>query len=197
MVTQFSDATRNAALDAIETTAGASPSLLIFSGAVPANCAAADPSGLLATITMPANWLADASSGSKGLAGTWQANASASGTPLSYRIKQGATCHIQGTCGVLTQIATNGVTAANSNVLNFAATTGITVGQRITGTGVLPDTYVLATTGTTVSMSRASTAGVSNGVSIAFQSDLTLDAASLTSGQQVTVTSFNILIGGA
>jgi len=51
---------RNACLDQIETTIGTGPLLKIFSGAVPVNCAAADPSGLLATITLPSDWMANA-----------------------------------------------------------------------------------------------------------------------------------------
>jgi hypothetical protein len=42
MAMQLSVAARNARLDAIETTAGASAVLKIFTGSPPANCAAAD-----------------------------------------------------------------------------------------------------------------------------------------------------------
>jgi hypothetical protein len=102
MAIQTSDTVANDGLNAIETTVGASPSLLIFSGAVPANCAAADPAGTLATLTLPSDWLAAAGSRAKALAGTWSGTASggAATAPASWRIKVGATCHMQGTAGV-------------------------------------------------------------------------------------------------
>lgn len=101
MALQESVSVRNAKLDQIESTIGTSALLKIFSGAVPANCAAADPSGLLCTITLPSDWMANASSGSKAKSGTWSASASGSGTALSWRIYDsgGAACHMQGTCG--------------------------------------------------------------------------------------------------
>lgn len=98
MAFQFSVAARNAALDAIETAAGTAPTLTIRTGAAPADCAAADSGTVLATMTLPSDWLAAAASGSKALSGTWQdTSADAAGTAAHFRIKQGATCHIQGT----------------------------------------------------------------------------------------------------
>ena len=95
---QFSTSARNAALDAIETTIGTAPTLEIRSGSVPANCAAADSGTVLATFTLPSDWLAAASNGSKTMSGTWQdLSADATGTAGHFRIKVGATCHIQGT----------------------------------------------------------------------------------------------------
>lgn len=98
MAFQFSVAARNAAIDAIETAIGTAPTLEIRSGSVPANCAAADSGTLLASMTLPSDWLAAASSGSKTLLGTWQdASADATGTAGHFRIKVSSTCHIQGT----------------------------------------------------------------------------------------------------
>lgn len=98
MAFQFSTSARNAALDAIETTIGTAPTLEIRSGSVPENCAAADSGTVLATFTLPSDWLAAASNGSKTLSGTWQdLSADATGTAGHFRIKVGATCHIQGT----------------------------------------------------------------------------------------------------
>ncbi|MFN3487476.1 MAG: hypothetical protein ACK44W_18570, partial [Planctomycetota bacterium] len=98
MAFQFSTAARNAALDAIETAIGASPTLELRTGAPPANCAAADAGTLLASMSLPADFLAAASGGSKALAGVWQdLAADAAGTVGHFRIKQGGTCHIQGT----------------------------------------------------------------------------------------------------
>lgn len=96
---QFSTAARNASLDAIETAIGASPILRIRTGAPPANCAAARNGTILATMTLPADFMAAASGGSKGLSGTWQdAAADAAGTAGHFEIMDatGTTCHIQG-----------------------------------------------------------------------------------------------------
>lgn len=97
MAFQFSTAARNGAADAIETAIGTAPTLEIRTGAAPANCAAADSGTVLATMTLPSDWLAGASSGAKALSGTWQdLTADAAGTAGHFRVKQGATCHIQG-----------------------------------------------------------------------------------------------------
>ena len=98
MAFQFSTAARNAALDAIETAAGTAPTLTIRTGSVPANCAAARSGTVLATLVLPSDWLAAASGGTKGIAGTWQdTSADAAGTAAHFSIDQGGTCHIQGT----------------------------------------------------------------------------------------------------
>jgi len=98
MPIQLSVTVRNARLDSIETTIGASPTLEIRSGAVPANCAAADAGTLLASMALPADFMAAASAGAKAILGTWQDSAAnATGTAGHFRIKQGATCHLQGT----------------------------------------------------------------------------------------------------
>lgn len=100
---QFSVSVRNARLDAIEVAIGTSPILEIRTGAPPASCAAADSGTVLATLTLPSDWMAAASSGSKAKSGTWQdLAADASGTAAHYRIKDssGTTCHNQGTVGL-------------------------------------------------------------------------------------------------
>ena len=100
MPLQFSAAVRNARLDAIETAISASAILKIRTGAAPANCAAADAGTVLATINLPADWMAAAASGSKAKSGTWQdAAADAAGTAAHFRIydSTGTTCHLQGT----------------------------------------------------------------------------------------------------
>jgi hypothetical protein len=97
MAFQFSVAARNAALDAIETAIGVSPTLQLRSGAAPADCGTADSGTLLASMALPSDFMAAASAGAKALAGTWQdTSADAAGTVGHFRIKQGATCHIQG-----------------------------------------------------------------------------------------------------
>ncbi|TDG33950.1 hypothetical protein E2C05_01535 [Paracraurococcus ruber] len=195
---QFSPAVRNAALDAMETAAGTAPTLEIRSGGPPANTAAADTGTVLATMTLPSDWLAAASAGSKALLGTWQdPSADATGTAGHFRIKQAGTTHFQGVCGQTVALTTSGATAAAGAVLTFASTTGAAVGMLVTGTGVPANTYVIALTSTTVTMSQASSAGVSSGASITFSPDLAIDNASIAAGQQVTATSFTLAAGGA
>jgi hypothetical protein len=99
MAIQLSTTVRNARLDTIESTISTSAILRIRTGAQPANCAAADSGTVLATLTLPSDWMAAASSGAKVKAGTWQdASADATGTAAHFRIYDsgGTTCHIQG-----------------------------------------------------------------------------------------------------
>lgn len=100
MAIQLSTSVRNARLDAIETTTGTAPILEIRSGSAPATCATADSGTVLATLTLPSDWLANAASGIKAKSGTWQdTSADATGTAAHFRIKDsgGTTCHLQGT----------------------------------------------------------------------------------------------------
>lgn len=100
MALQLSVAVQNARLDAIETTIGVSAVLKIRTGSVPANCAAADSGTVLATLSLPSDWMAAAASGSKAKSGTWQdASADATGTAAHFRLyaSDGTTCHAQGT----------------------------------------------------------------------------------------------------
>lgn len=126
MAVQLSVAARNARLDAIETTAGTSARLLLFSGAQPANCAAADPSGLLATLVLPSDWMAAASGGVKALAGSWTGTGSAAGSAASFRIKDSGltTCHIQGTVtatGGGGDMTVDNVSIANGQTINVTS----------------------------------------------------------------------------
>jgi hypothetical protein len=100
MAVQLSVAVRNARLDVIETNIGTSAVLRIRSGAPPATCATADSGTLLAEMSLPSSWMADAASGSKAISGTWQdLSANAAGTAGHFRIYDsgGTVCGIQGT----------------------------------------------------------------------------------------------------
>lgn len=130
MTFQYSVAIRNAQLDAVEVTAGASAKLQIRSGAQPANCAAAATGTLLAEITLPADWMAAASAGSKVLAGTWTGTGVAAGTAAHFRLVDnvGTTCHAQGSITALggggdltvdnTSIAASQTVTANTFTIN-------------------------------------------------------------------------------
>ena len=103
MAIQFSVAVRNARLDALETTTGATAILRIRTGAPPATCATADSGTVLAEMTLPSDWMAAASGGTKAKSGTWEdAAANATGTAAHFRVydSTGTTCHLQGTVTV-------------------------------------------------------------------------------------------------
>lgn len=126
MALQFSTTVRNARLDAIETAIGVSAVLKIRTGAAPANCATADSGTVLATLSLPSDWLAAAASGQKAKSGTWQdAAADATGTAAHFRIyaSDGTTVHAQGT-----------VTATGGGGDMTLDNTSIAVGQVVTVT---------------------------------------------------------------
>ena len=121
MALQESASVRNAKLDAIETTVGTSPILRFLTGSPPANCAAAETGTQLANMTLPSDWMAAASGGSKALSGTWQDSSADAGGTLGYwRLYDsgGSTCHMQGT-----------VTATGGGGDITVATTTISSGQ--------------------------------------------------------------------
>ena len=125
MALQLSVAVRNARLDAIETAIGTSAIMKIKSGSAPATCATADSGTVLATLNLPSDWLAAASSGSKALSGSWtDASADATGTAAHFRIyaSDGTTCHMQGTV-----TATGGGGDLTVDNVSFAAGQGFTV----------------------------------------------------------------------
>jgi len=125
MAIKLSVAVRNARLDAIETTVGTSAVMKIFDGTAPANCATADAGTVLATLALPSDWLAAASSGSKAKAGDWEdTSADNTGTAQYFRVyaSDGTTCGIQGTV-----TATGGGGDMTVDNTSFAATQAFTV----------------------------------------------------------------------
>lgn len=103
MTVQLSVECRNAANDAYETAIGASPILRIRTGAAPANTAAARTGTVLASATLPADFLTASAAGVKALNGVWGDNAAdATGTAAHFEIMNaaGTVCHMQGTVGV-------------------------------------------------------------------------------------------------
>ena len=98
MALNYSVALRNAQLDAVETTVGTSAKLYLRTGAKPTACADADSGTLLATLDLPSDWMAAASSGSKAKNGTWTGTGADAGSAGHFRIKDSgaAACHVQG-----------------------------------------------------------------------------------------------------
>lgn len=103
MAVQNSVAVNNARLDAIETTIGTAPKLRLYSGAKPANCAAARTGTMCCEMTLPSDWMSAASGAAKSKTGTWSGTgdaAAGAGTTVGhYAIMDstGTTCHEQGT----------------------------------------------------------------------------------------------------
>lgn len=125
MALQYSVAVRNARLDVVESTIGASAVLKIRSGAPPATCATADSGTVLATASLPSDWMAAASSGTKALSGSWaDSSADATGTAAHFRIyaSDGTTCGMQGTV-----TATGGGGDMTVDNTSFAATQAFSV----------------------------------------------------------------------
>lgn len=105
----------------------------MLSGSAPANTAASDTGTVLATIDLPADWMANASGGAKSMSGTWQdASADANGTAGYFRLyaADGSTCHLQGTVSATggggDMTVDNVVFAAGQNfqVTSFSLTDG-------------------------------------------------------------------------
>lgn len=131
MAIQLSTTVRNAMLDSVESTIGTSATMEIRSGAAPADCSVADSGTLLASITLPSDWMAAAASGSKALSGTWaDTSADAAGTAGYFRVKSGGVCHIQGTVtatgggGDLTLDNTNIAAGQNVSINTFTLNAG-------------------------------------------------------------------------
>lgn len=127
MALQYSVAIRNARLDVVESTIGVSAILRLRTGAAPANCAAADSGTIVATLTLPSDWMAAASAGAKAKAGTWEdLSADNAGTVAHFRIYDsgGTVCGMQGT---VTITGGGGDMTLDNNV--------VTAGQAITVTG--------------------------------------------------------------
>lgn len=183
---QLSEAVRNARLDAVETTIGTAPVLRILSGAIPATCATAQSGTLLASPTVPSDWMGAASAGAKsGSSLPWaDSSADATGEAGYYRILNTAasTCHAQGlvsqawaasTAFPLNRQVHNGGNVYQCTTAGTSAGSG---GPTGTGTGISDGSCAWAYLGT---------------------QEMTIQNGSIATGQPVSVTSFALTEGGA
>lgn len=184
MATQLDVATRNHLADQYEVHIGTSPTMRIFDGAMPATCAAADAGTVLATLTLPADWLGAASGGAKALAGSWQdASADAAGVGRYMRIYASATCKHQ-------MLVSD----------PWAPSRAYTVGHQVHNGGSL---YRCTVAGTSAGAGGPTGTGGSitdGGVTWTFVqvgTDMTVTNAQMNAGQPFTVTSFSFTIGAA
>lgn len=99
MALQFDTTDRDDWLNQLTTSLGATGTLLIYTGAVPANCAAAATGTLLATETLSNPAFPAASAGTMTMSGLpLTVNAAATGTAGYFRLLTGGTtCLMQGT----------------------------------------------------------------------------------------------------
>lgn len=133
---QISDTVANAMLDSIETTLGTAPLLRLYSGAEPALCSTARSGTKLVEMTLPSDWMANASGRSKAKSGTWSASGLAgagAGTNAGYYSimdSTGTTCHLQGNV-----TATGGGGDMTLDNINIAQNQVVTVTGYTLGTG--------------------------------------------------------------
>jgi len=126
MAVKISEAVKNARLDVIEATIGTSAVLKLRTGDPPAAIADADSGTVLASLTLPSDWMAAASGGTKALSGTWtDGTADASGTAGHFRLyaSNGSTQHVQGT---VTITGGGGDMTLDNNVIASAQSVTIT-----------------------------------------------------------------------
>jgi hypothetical protein len=103
MSQQFSTGVRNAMLDSITTTIGASAVIKVFTGSAPANCGTADSGTKLVEFDLASSYSDAAASGSKNMVKSASlpvsATAANTGTAGYYRWYESTatTCHEQGT----------------------------------------------------------------------------------------------------
>lgn len=87
MALRYSNTVANARLDAVESTVGTAPTLTIRTGSQPATADTTATGTVLATLTLPSDWMAAASSRAKAKSGTWEdLSADNSGTAGWFRI---------------------------------------------------------------------------------------------------------------
>lgn len=142
MTIQLATTTRNARLDAIETEIGTSAKLVIYSGTMPANCAADTTGTRLAEYALASDWAAAAAAGAKALNNLPLTVAAVAGAPTNagyFRIftsaqtttpGAGTPCRMQGTItvtgggGDLTLDNISIATGQTVNVTGFTLTDG-------------------------------------------------------------------------
>ena len=116
---------RNARLNALNTQLGVTPTLRIYSGGLPVNCAAPEPSGLLCAMSLPSPPFALAVAGAMSLTGTWSGTATATGVAASFRIfDTNLVCQQQGDISYLNIGNTLLTLGAPVTVMNYTITAG-------------------------------------------------------------------------
>ena len=127
MALTYSDAIINARLDVVETTIGTSAILKIRTGAAPTHVSDASTGTVLATLSLPSDWMAAAASRAKAKNGTW-ADSSADNT--------GTAAHFESTASDGTTVGMRGsVTLTGGGGDLTVDNTSFVTGQGFTVTG--------------------------------------------------------------
>jgi hypothetical protein len=183
-------ALRNALANAYESTIGTSPVLRIRSGTMAATPEDTPGGVILVKMTLPSDWLNNASNGVKTKLGTWQATglpAAGGGTvPTHFEIMDAAesVCHAHGT------VSTGGRFA-------WTPSTAVVLNQRFVNNGQL---YQVTTAGTTASAGGPTGTGssITDGTAVwqwvSAVGVLTLVPASISNGQVVQIDSFTYTV---
>lgn len=121
---QLSVEARNARMNALKATFGASALLKIYAGALPIQSSLPDTQTLLASFSLPSVFLTDASNGSISMTGSWPTPTPlADGIASHFRLydSTGTVCHLQGS---ITATGKGGdMTIQNTTVLQSRALT--------------------------------------------------------------------------
>ena len=202
MATQYSVASRNNRMAGLIADIGINAQIIQYGGVRPASVAAALTGAALVQFAGNATQFGTATAGVMTASAVANANALAgagAGTVAThYRINTSAGAAVlQGTIFQSTPLTTGLATAANSNVLNFAATTGVVVGMTATGTGYPLGAVVIAVTATTVTLNTVSAAGVAGATVITFGGDMNLTNTKIASGQTCQFNNFSTTAFGA
>lgn len=194
---QYSATHRTNNMTDLVTQAGATAYLLVYSGAAPANCAAAATGTLLASLpcsatfgtvttgVLTANAITSAAAAASGTAGYWRLCTSSAGTTV---VAQG---NVYQTSTAVTSAVSTAVPT-----LAFASAPAVVNGQTVTGTGVPAGTYVVSGGGTTT-LTLNNQVTVASGATITFGGDISFNSAVFSAGQTVSVTSMILTATGA
>lgn len=199
----FKTSYRDAVNDLFESHLGTSPKLRLLTGDGPATVAATQTGTLIATLSLPSDWMGASSSGLKSKSGTWSGSSIATGVIGYARFMDSGdtTAYYQFSVSEAFALTTSGATSALSNVLNFTATTGVTIGMGVYGSGIQSGTTVLDVGVSTVTLSLPSLSGVAGTTPIYFgDTDGELWAYPANIGSisvTITVNQFDLLASGA
>lgn len=182
---QKSDTIANGQLALYESTIGTSPIFRLRNGTKPANCAASRAGTILASATLPSDWMANPSSRVVAKTGTWEDTAADnSGWATHWEIMDstGTTCHLQGLVSQAWQ-------ASTAYVLNQQ----VNINSRV---------YKCTTAGTSASSGGPSGTGtgISDGSCVwdyVGPESMVMTNTNIASGQDVLVSTFGITAGNA
>ena len=182
---------------------GASPILHLRTGAQPSSTRQANSGTLLAPITLPSTWMTVTGDGVIELAGTWSAEAVATGAPQHYRLFRSASpadCVEQGSISVALKRTTTSSTPANGNVISLSSVASLAVGMAVSGVGVPSGATIAEVGASTVKINPISTTGIASAATVYFgdtSGDLWVPSSTITAGVDVTITIRKLIYPGA